>query len=193
MKHHLFVFSGPSGAGKSTIIKAVQARMAEQLSFSVSATTRPHRPGEESGKQYHFISEDHFQALIQQGKFIEYVCKDSHYYGTLWTELLRANYTNLACDVDISGALAIRQYARDKPFDVCLIFIAPPSLEELEKRLRHRNLNDQMPEAEILARLARANDELAASEQFNYTIVNDSEERAVEEVVKIIKHIIAKE
>lgn len=192
MKHHLFVFSCPSGAGKSTIIKAVQDRMGENLSFSVSATTRPPRPGEENGKHYYFTAEDNFRDLILQGKFIEYVRKDNHYYGTLWTELLKARHFDLACDVDVSGALAIRQYARDKLFAVCLLFIAPPSLEELEKRLRNRNLNDQIPEVEILARLARASDELAASDQFNYTIVNNSENRAIEDVLKIIKHVTGK-
>ena len=124
---HLFVISGSSGVGKGTIMKRVMEQM-PQLQFSVSATSRPPRPGEENGVQYYFVSREAFCEMIDQGAFVEYDYHMDNYYGTLKSEILnKTKVCNLVLDIEPVGALRVREiYPK-----ATLIYIAPPSLEIL--------------------------------------------------------------
>ena len=126
-KGHLFVISGSSGVGKSSVLKEVMARRSD-LQFSVSATSRPPRPGEENGVQYYFVSPDAFRQMIEQGAFVEYDYHMENYYGTLKSEILnKTKQCNLVLDVEPMGALRVREIYPE----ATLIYVAPPSLEAL--------------------------------------------------------------
>ena len=155
--------------------------------FSVSATTREMRPGEVNGKDYFFLSKEEFESLIAQGQFVEHEFFFGNHYGTLKREVDRALKAghSMIFDIDVKGALSIRTMY---PNDAVLIFIAPPSIEVLELRLRNRKTED---EETINRRLSRMPMELEAGKQFDATVVNDDLDRAITEVDTIIKkHII---
>jgi len=182
----LFAFAAPSGGGKTSIIKPMLQRHPD-FEFSVSATTRGMRPGEVNGKDYFFLSKEEFESLIAQGQFVEHEFFFGNHYGTLKREVDRALNAghSMIFDIDVKGALSIRTMY---PNDSVLIFIAPPSVEVLEQRLRNRKTED---EEKIRRRLLRMPMELEAGKQFDVTVINDDLERAITEVDTIIKkHII---
>lgn len=178
-KGKLFVISGTSGVGKSTVL----ARLMQQrpdLIFSVSATTRDPRPGEEDGISYYFITKENFEDMIQKGEFLEYSAHMDNYYGTPKQQLEeKLTRGNVILDIDPNGAFAVR---KARP-DAVLIFILPPSMEELENRLRGRG---DTTEEQITKRLDRAQWEIEQSVQYDHRVINDQVEACVEEIYHII-------
>lgn len=179
MKSKLFVVAGPSGVGKGTIIKEL---INENMSFSVSSTTRKPRPGEVDGINYHFLSEVQFKAAIDRGEFLEWAVYNENYYGTSISEVENSikNGKSIILEIEIHGALQIMEKCPDAVF----IFILPPSYEELEKRLRGRNTEDEQT---IQNRLKITQKELEAGKKFQYRVVNDDVEKAVAQIREIIK------
>ena len=175
----LFVFSGASGVGKSTVLKKVMSSRTD-LSFSVSATTRPPRPGEEEGVAYYFISKEQFEDMIACDAFLEYDNHNKNYYGTptqqLEEKLVKGH---VLLDIEPVGAKNVR----NKRTDATLIFIMPPSMEELERRLRGRG---DTPEDQIAIRLDRAKWENEQRFWYDHVVVNDEPERCAEAILKII-------
>ncbi|NKB25724.1 MAG: guanylate kinase [Kiritimatiellae bacterium] len=173
----LCVISAPSGAGKTTLCERLLAEF-DQLNYSVSCTTRPPRPGEENGKDYYFISETEFHERIQQGDFLEYASVHGYQYGTLKSQVLQGIETgkDVLMDLDVQGAFRLRRTLHANQEDALLkqsyadIFIAPPSIETLEKRLRSRGKD---PKDVIGRRLDRAEKECARWSEYRYLIVND--------------------
>ena len=178
-KGKIIVISGASGVGKSTVLKQVmEAR--KDLVFSVSATTRDPRPNEVNGQHYHFVSREQFLEMVDQGKFLEYDEHNDTLYGTLYSAVRDAvKKGNVVLDVDPNGAMNVR---RVHP-DATLIFVMPPSWEELERRLRSRG--DTSAE-QIEQRLARARWEIEQSPKYDYRVINDKVEACVEEILEII-------
>ena len=174
----LIVVSGPSGAGKSTVMSRVLNEM-DRLRFSVSHTTRPPRPGEDEGVQYFFVSEERFQELKGQGAFLEWAAVHAHLYGTCRSEYERAvqDGVDLLLDLDVQGAAQVRL----KFADAVSVFILPPSYDDLERRLRARG------EGTAERRLAAAAVELQLYREYDYAIINDDLERAVESLKAVIR------
>lgn len=168
MTPRLFVLSGPSGVGKSSLVKSLLAKF-PNLHLAVSATTRVPRKGEREGSDYFFVSNEQFDQLIQDDAFIEWAVVHGNRNGTLKSEVEHAfeKQESILFDIDSQGARAIRTHY---PADATLIFIAPPSIEELEKRLRARATED---EATIQMRLKNAEDELAAAGEYDEVVIND--------------------
>lgn len=183
MEGHLIVISGSSGVGKSSVLKEVMARR-KDLQFSVSATSRPPRPGEENGVQYYFVSREAFQDMIEQGAFVEHDYHMDNYYGTLKSEILnKTKVCNLVLDVEPVGALRVREiYPK-----ATLIYIAPPSLEILEERIRKRN---DTSEEQIKVRRERAAWEHAQRDKYDYVVINDVFEDCVKEMLLIISKVL---
>lgn len=182
---HLFVVSGASGVGKSTILKQLMAQMPE-LQFSVSATSRAPRPGEVNGVQYYFVNEEAFKQMIEQGAFVEYDYHMGNYYGTLKSEILNKTKTGaMILDIEPVGALHVREIFPE----ATLIYIAPPSMEELEMRLRGRN---DTSEEQMKLRQERAAWESTQMEKYDYVVVNDILDECVEKVKAIIKEYMDK-
>jgi guanylate kinase len=178
----LFIVSGPSGAGKTTLIERVRAQLAPigiNLYFSVSHTTRSPRAGETDGRSYHFVTDDEFSQMIERGEFLEWAHVHAHRYGTsraeVETRLGRGE--DVILDIDYQGAKQIDQDAalRSRSLN---IFIFPPTIESLERRLIDRGLNTP---AEIALRLRKALDEIDAGKEFyQYIIINDDLDEATE-------------
>lgn len=185
MTGHLFVISGASGVGKSTILKKVMAQMPE-LQFSVSATSRTPRPGETNGVQYFFVSEDAFKQMILQGAFVEHDYHMGNYYGTLKSEIINKTKTGaMLLDIEPVGALRVRDIFPE----ATLIYIAPPSLEVLEQRLRGRN---DTSEEQMKLRKERAAWESTQMDKYDYVVVNDVLEDSVQKVLHIIREEMKK-
>ena len=184
-KGHLFVFSGSSGVGKSSVLKQVMEQR-EDLQFSVSATSRPPRPGEENGVQYYFVSREAFCQMIEQGAFVEHDYHMDNYYGTLKSELInKVKVCNLVLDIEPVGALRVRELFPE----ATLIYIAPPSLDILEQRIRKRN---DTPEEQIKVRRERAAWEDAQKDKYDYVVINDVLEDCVAEILHIISQVLEK-
>lgn len=182
-KGHLFVISGCSGVGKSTVLKEVMASR-DDLRFSVSATTRDKRPGEVDGVHYHFISREEFLRRVAAGEFVEYDEHNATLYGTLYSEVTnQLESCNVVLDIEPVGAFHVREKYGKR---ASLLFIAPPSLEDLEKRLRGRG---DTSEEQIVLRMERSAWELEQSKKYDYVVVNDRVETCVEAVRKIIANI----
>ena len=178
-KGKLFVNSGASGVGKSTVLAKVMAER-KDLTFSVSATTRDPRPGETEGVSYYFVSKEKFMDMITADEFLEYDDHMDNYYGTPKTQLEeKLSRGHVLLDIEPNGAFIVKQ-ARP---DATLIFIAPPSVEELEKRLRNRG---DTSEAQIAKRLGRSQWEMEQGKKYDYYVVNDQVDTCVEEILKII-------
>lgn len=176
----LIVVSAPSGGGKGTILKRV-SEADTRLRHTVSATTRPPRPGEQDGKHYYFISRPTFDRWVDEGKFAEWADVHGQRYGTLRAELERVRGTGDAVlELDVQGMRSIRT---QNP-EAVTIFLLPPSLEALEERLRNRgDLN-----AEALAlRLRNAEAEIGAKNEYTYQILNDTLDTAVAEFHEILR------
>ncbi len=175
----LFVISGPSGVGKGTAL-AIAMQEKPNLSFSVSATTRAPRPGEVEGKSYFFITEAQFRDMIAKDAFLEYDEHNKTFYGTPRAQLAEKQAKGpVFLDIDPMGAKRVRQATPD----CTLIFIMPPSMEELERRLRGRG---DTSEEQIEIRLARAKWEMEQSSWYDYVIVNREPEQCAREILKII-------
>ncbi|QSH40763.1 guanylate kinase [Lentisphaerota bacterium ZTH] len=186
----LIVVSGASGTGKSTVCSRVRELMPE-LGFSVSCTTRQPRPGEQEGREYYFVSRDEFAARIERGDFIEYAEVFSNCYGTLKSEVLEKiqNGKDVFLDIDIQGALQIQAAAeKDELLKACteFIFIVPPSLQELEQRLRGRASDS---EAQVMQRLEKARHEISFWKKYDYVIENDDLDQAVTDMVNLIRSL----
>ncbi len=178
-KGKLFVISGASGVGKSTVLsKVIEIR--SDLRFSVSATTRPPRPGETEGVNYYFVSREHFEDMIQKDAFLEYDAHMDNYYGTP-TEQLEEKLLlgSVILDVEPVGAFIVKE----KRPDAVLIFVAPPSMEVLEQRLRGRG---DTGEAQIRLRLERAKWEMEQAKHYDYIVINDRVETCAEQILNII-------
>jgi guanylate kinase len=172
----LFVISGPSGAGKGTLISGLLAR-SDRYVVAISATTRPRRQGEVDGREYHFLGDGEFQRRVDAGAFLEYVAYAGGRYGTLASEVdrLQATRKGVILELEIEGAFAVR---RRRP-DATLVFVCPPSFEDLERRLRARATDSA---GEIEVRLAIAHEQLRERDHFDIVIINDDAERATREL-----------
>ena len=170
----LLVLSAPSGCGKTTILRQVMAEL-PNLAFSVSHTTRQSRPGEQNGRDYHFVSIAQFKALQEQqpSGFLEWAEVHGNYYGTSRQEIESrlAAGTDVILDIDIQGAAQVRRNAQP-----VTVFIAPPSWDELERRLRGRGTES---EESVRRRLANAEKEMQAAPAYSYLIINDQLDQAV--------------
>lgn len=176
----LFVISGPSGTGKGTIIsKVLQAD--QDICLSISCTTRPPRTGERDGVHYFFKTREEFEKMIGKGEFLEYAQVFGNYYGTplFYVNEKRAAGMNVLLEIDVQGAMKVKE----KMTDAVLIFIAPPSLEVLEHRLRLRNTET---EEQIAKRSEGARRELAFKDRYDFVVVNDDLDTAVQDVLNII-------
>ena len=174
-----FVITGPSGVGKGTLIAALRERHPE-LELSVSATTRAPRPGEQDGVAYHFLTDEDFDRRLTAGEFVEHASYAGYRYGTLRAELERRarGGAPVVLEIELAGARQVRSALAD----AVAIFIAPRSLEQLRERLAGRGAEDR----EAMARrLAIAETELAARDEFAFVVVNDSLARASDELDEI--------
>ena len=178
----MLVLSSPSGAGKTSIARSLLTRDKE-INMSVSATTRPRRPGEAEGRDYYFVDEEKFKTDINKGLFLEYARVFDHYYGTplgLVQKLLSSG-RDVLFDIDWQGTQQIKAKARD---DLVSIFVLPPSTAELEKRLITRAQDS----AEVVAgRMARAADEMSHYPEYDYIIVNHDLDQSIDAVHTILK------
>ena len=181
-KGKLFVFSGASGVGKSTVLSRVmEAR--KDLTFSVSATTRTPRPGEQDGVHYYFVTHDTFRDMIEKDAFVEYVDHMNNYSGTPKAQLEeKLEKGHVVLDIEPNGAFNVRAC---RP-DATLIFIAPPSVEELERRLRGRGDTD---EEQIRVRQERVKWEMEQSRSYDYVVINEQVDACVDEILKIIARV----
>ncbi|MBD2252177.1 guanylate kinase [Nostoc parmelioides] len=172
----LIVLTGPSGVGKGTLMRSLLQRHPE-LYYSVSATTRPPRPGEVNGESYYFVSRSKFEELIAQGEFLESAEFAGNYYGTPREAVLNQVQSGklVVLEIELAGA---RQVRASFP-EALSIFILPPSFEELEKRIRGRG---QDSEEAITRRLQRAKEEIQAADEFDIQIVNDNFEAALQAI-----------
>jgi len=178
-KGKLVVISGASGVGKGTVLREVMDRR-KDISFSVSATTRPPRPTERDGVDYIFIAREKFEAMIAKNLFLEYDHHDQHLYGTPREQLEEKRAKGpVILDIEPKGAEIVR---REVP-EAVLIFVMPPSMEELERRLRSRN---DTSEEQIRIRMERASWEMEQRSWYDYVVVNDNVSRCAEEILKII-------
>lgn len=176
----LIVLSGPSGTGKGTVCKALRARHPE-IAISVSCTTRPPRSGEREGINYFFKTEEEFAELIRQDEFLEHACVYGHQYGTPKSFVAKklAEGCEVILEIDVQGALKAKTIFPDGLF----VFLVPPSMEELERRIRSRGTES---EEQIQVRLGKAISEMAFAVEYDFVVVNDVVERAVEEIECLI-------
>ena len=178
-KGKIFIFSGASGVGKSTVLSQVMAKR-KDLFFSVSATTRAPRPGEEDGVSYYFVTKEKFLDMIQKEEFLEYDAHMDNYYGTPAFQVdEKLTRGHVVLDIEPNGAFAVK---KARP-DAVLVFIAPPSLEELERRLRGRG---DTTEEQIALRTARVQWEMEQSKKYDHIVINDQVEACVDAILNII-------
>ncbi|MGS1016611.1 guanylate kinase [Allosphingosinicella humi] len=177
----LFVLSSPSGAGKSTIARMLLAAD-DGISLSVSATTRPPREGEVSGRDYHFVSDDEFERMVQTGAFLEWAHVFGRRYGTLQSEVTQSieNGCDVLLDIDWQGTQQLKQVDPD----IVRVFILPPSMAELERRLRARGTDS---EEVIAGRMERAAAEISHWAEYDYVLVNEDAGDCLDKVHSILK------
>lgn len=176
----LIIFSGPSGSGKGTIMKSLLARR-EDTVLSVSMTTRAPRPGEIDGYHYHFVTREEFQKTIEEDGFLEYAEYNGNFYGTPEAPIRRLlnEGKNVMLEIEVQGA----EKVMDHRSDVVSIFITTPSYEELERRLRGRGTE---PEEVIQKRMKTSQYELSRAFRYQYIVLNDEVEKAVDRITTII-------
>jgi guanylate kinase len=178
---NVFVITGPSGVGKGTLIRGLLERMPE-LEVSVSATTRPPRPGERDGVDYHFLIPEEFEERVEAGDFVEHAMYSGNRYGTLRSELERrlADGAGVVLEIEVQGARQVRAAIPE----AVAVFIAPPSRGALRARLIGRGTDS--PE-QVDQRLRTAERELEAQPEFVHVVVNDRLETATEELISIVR------
>jgi guanylate kinase len=185
MKGKMLIVSAPSGSGKSTIVQWLMQEHPElKLYFSISCTSRPPRGSEQNGVEYFFLTAEDFRQRIENNEFLEYEeVYENRFYGTLkqQVENQREQGQNVVFDVDVKGGINIKKYYGDEALS---LFIQPPSVEELRRRLEGRATDT--PEA-IAERLAKAEYEMTFASQFDHIIVNDDLETAKQETLRIVK------
>jgi guanylate kinase len=178
----LIILSGPSGSGKSTVIQRLLGASDLPLRLSVSATTRQQRKNETPGEDYYFLSRQEFEEALARNEFLEWAEVYGNYYGTLRSEVepYRRKGSGVLLDIDVQGAEQVRRACPDSRS----IFLAPPSLPVLERRLRQRGTED---EATIQRRLAAAEAEMARQNEYDHVVLNDTLDRAVADVEALVK------
>ena len=178
---NILVVSGPSGSGKTTLIQRLLMEI-PNLEFSVSHTTRPRRPGEQSGRDYHFVTRETFDRMIEENAFVEWADVHDHRYGTSWEEIhMRAKSGHiLVLDLDVQGAASIRNHF----IHSWSVFIMPPSMKELRSRLvkRETRLSQEMK-----TRLDTARREIACYRDYSYVIVNNALDVALDSLIHIVR------
>lgn len=187
MAGKVIILSAPSGSGKSTIINALMSAGRLNLKFSVSATNRAPRGAEQNGIDYHFLSTEDFRAAVENNEFLEYEeVYPGRYYGTLKSEIKRISDegANVIMDIDVNGALRVKQ---ELGTDALAVFIMPPSIDELRRRLESRATDSA---ESIDARIERAKYEIEQAAKFDTTVINDNLQRAVEETESAIKNYL---
>ncbi|MDR3607205.1 MAG: guanylate kinase [Oligoflexia bacterium] len=181
-KPKLIVISAPSGTGKTTLCARLLKDLSSMLTLSISSTTRPPRGKEQHGIEYFFLSTQDFEVAIQRGHFAEHARVHDNYYGTS-RDAIESNWKqgkSVLLDIDVQGAASLK---KAYPDETVRIFIAPPSLEALEQRLRKRGTD---PEETIQKRLKNAEKEMSHMKRFDYVIVNDDLERAYRQLRDIV-------
>ncbi|MDD5389148.1 MAG: guanylate kinase [Gallionellaceae bacterium] len=181
MSGNLFIVSAPSGAGKSSLVNALLERDAA-IRLSISYTTRAPRPGEENGIHYHFVSHEAFQERLGRGEFLESAEVYGNYYGTSqpWIEAERAAGRDILLEIDWQGAAQVRRLVPD----AISIFILPPSIEELRRRLQGRGTDSE----EVIARrMAAAREDVSHCLEFDYLVVNDQFDTALADLLAIAR------
>ncbi|MBR3349210.1 MAG: guanylate kinase [Solobacterium sp.] len=183
----LIVLSGPSGVGKGTVLKEVMKDESLRLAFSISMTTREKREGEKNGVNYFFVTKEQFEQAVKDGKLLEYAEFVGNYYGTPldYVEKLRNEGTNVILEIEVQGCLQVQE----KEPDAITIFIVPPSMQELENRIRGRKSE---PEEIIQQRLAKAEKEMEMLNKYKYVVCNDDVELAAEIISVIIRRHMEK-
>lgn len=186
-KGKLIIISAPSGCGKSTIINRIMSKGKHDLAFSVSATNRAPRPGEEDGKSYYFLTDEEFRRHIAGGDFVEYEeVYPGRFYGTLRSEIESkcAQGHNVILDIDVKGGVNVKNLFGDGARS---IFIMPPSIDALRSRLEGRGTDS--PEV-IAQRVGRAEFELSFAPSYDFVVVNDDLDKAVEDTESLISDFI---
>ena len=178
----LIVLSGPSGVGKGTVRRALFEKRGNKLDYSVSMTTRPMRPGEKDGVDYYFVSKEEFEQRIKDGKFLEYASFIGNYYGTPLDKVEEkiAQGKEVVLEIEVNGALQVKE----KMKDAVMIFLVPPSKEDLFKRLRSRGTES---EEIIEQRVKKASDEFKMAYYYDYIVVNDDVDNAADIIMAIIR------
>lgn len=187
MAGKVIILSAPSGSGKSTIINALMSAGQLNLKFSVSATNRAPRGAEQNGIDYHFLSTEDFRAAVENNEFLEYEeVYPGRYYGTLKSEIKRISDegADVIMDIDVNGALRVKQ---ELGTDALAVFIMPPSIDELRRRLESRATDSA---ESIDARIERAKYEIEQAAKFDTTVINDNLQHAVEETESAIKNYL---
>jgi len=178
-KGKLVVISGASGVGKGTVL-GIMMKKREDLQFSVSATTRDPRPSETEGVHYYFVTKERFEEMIASGQMLEYSAHNANYYGTPRAQAEeKMLHGSVLLDIEPNGAGQVKKAAPD----AVLVFIMPPSMEELECRLRGRG---DTPEEQIKLRMERALWEMEQRHWYDHVVVNDDAERCADEILEII-------
>lgn len=190
MAGKLIIISAPSGCGKSTIIHDITERGNIEMTFSVSATNRKPRAGETDGVHYHFLSTEQFHDHIVAGEFLEYEeVYPGRFYGTLKSEINRALDAgrNIVLDIDVKGGINVKKLYGDRALS---IFIEPPSVDELRRRLENRGTESR----EVIdERIARAEFELSLAPEFDVVVINDDLDKAIDKTERIILDFIGKQ
>lgn len=183
----LVVITGPSGVGKDTLVRELKRKLGDSLHVAVTATTRPPRPGERHGVHYYFLSQGEFEDLIRKGGLLEHATVYGHRYGVPKAPLREAlnQGKDVVVRVDVQGG----QFIKSHYPEAVTIFLLPPSEEELARRLRGRGQDDPQ---QVALRLLVAQEEMAQAQQFDYQVVNDQLEEAVEAVLAIMARERAK-
>lgn len=189
-KGFLIVYSGPSGVGKGTILKEVLPIKSLKLSYSVSMTTRKPRKGEVDGKDYFFVSKKQFEKAIKDGELLEYAKFVDNYYGTpkAYVEEMTNKGMNVVLEIETIGAKKILKKYGDE--NVVSIYILPPNMKELEKRLKERNTESLEV---IKKRIAKARREVKKLDMFDYIVVNDDLKVTIKDIKNIIKQEMKKD
>ncbi len=180
----MYVMSSPSGAGKTTITRALLKKN-EDLMISVSATTRSRRAGEVHGQDYYFVSTDEFRDMVDNGEMLEHAKVFDNYYGTPRGPVEKAlsEGRDVIFDIDWQGTQQLSEIARE---DLVTVFILPPARAELEKRLRNRSRDTMESEADIRGRMSKAADEMSHYTEYDYVIINNDVEQAIEKAQLIL-------
>ena len=183
----LIVISGPSGVGKGTILSKLMEDRELKLAYSVSMTTREKRPGEQEGVNYFYVTKDEFEKAIENGEMLEHAEFVGNYYGTPLKEVerLRSEGYNVVLEIEVQGCRQVQEKVKD----ALTIFIVPPNMEELERRIRGRKTE---PEEIIQQRLAKAATEMESLAQYKYVVCNDDVDLAADIMRVIIRHYMDK-